>query len=127
MIAMKLARRLVLIAGLKPAACRFSPGTVFPPQLSRVKKMKINTTVRKRSLLLFFSLMAIFLPHRAKAQYYEIRHDTVDSFGWFGGDNRPGQMARSVGVGQSVLIDTAMTVERCMILSNLIFWTMLAI
>jgi hypothetical protein len=45
------------------------------------------------------------------AQPHEIKHETINAFGWFGGDNRPNQQ-RSVGVGQSVLIDTAMTVAR---------------
>jgi acetyl esterase/lipase len=44
------------------------------------------------------------------AQPHEIKHETINAFGWFGGDNRPNQQ-RSAGVGQSVLIDTAMTVR----------------
>ncbi|MDZ7363864.1 MAG: hypothetical protein ONB46_24585 [candidate division KSB1 bacterium] len=44
------------------------------------------------------------------AQIHEINHETVNAYGWFGGDNRPNQQ-RTVGVGQSVLIDTAMTVR----------------
>jgi acetyl esterase/lipase len=46
----------------------------------------------------------------AVAQLYEIKHDVVNAYGWFGGDNRPMQQ-RTVGVGQSVLIDTTMTVK----------------
>lgn len=44
------------------------------------------------------------------AQFHEIKHDSISAYGWFGGDDRPGQQ-RNVGAGQSVLIDTAMTIE----------------
>jgi hypothetical protein len=39
---------------------------------------------------------------------YEILHDTLSATGWFGGDDRPGSQ-RNVGIGQSVRIDTAIT------------------
>jgi hypothetical protein len=42
---------------------------------------------------------------------YEIRHDTINASGWFGGDNRPGSGPRHVGVGQSVLVDTPLTLN----------------
>ncbi len=54
----------------------------------------------------FFLFVSCFLFNIAHAQgIYEVRHDTMNASGWFGGDNRPAS-ARSVGVGQSVTIDT---------------------
>jgi hypothetical protein len=41
------------------------------------------------------------------AQNYEILFDTFNASGWFGGDNRPTNGPRHVGVAQSVLIDSA--------------------
>ena len=58
-------------------------------------------------LFLFF-----ILPGRdLTAQSYEAKFDSVNAFGWFGGDNRETQGPRHVGVGQSVLIDTSITLE----------------
>ncbi|MDZ7291769.1 MAG: T9SS type A sorting domain-containing protein [candidate division KSB1 bacterium] len=63
------------------------------------------------SFLALAALLLATLNSRALfAQFYEIKHETVNAYGWFGGDNRPNQR-RTVGVGQSVLIDTAMTVR----------------
>ncbi|MDZ7291770.1 MAG: alpha/beta hydrolase fold domain-containing protein [candidate division KSB1 bacterium] len=63
------------------------------------------------SFLALAALLLATLNSRALfAQFYEIKHETVNAFGWFGVDNRPNQR-RTVGVGQSVLIDTAMTVR----------------
>ncbi|RMD58837.1 T9SS C-terminal target domain-containing protein [Candidatus Parcubacteria bacterium] len=45
------------------------------------------------------------------AQTYEVKFDSVNAFGWFGGDNRQTQGPRHVGVGQSVLVDTSITLE----------------
>ncbi len=42
----------------------------------------------------------------------ESRFDTINAYGWFGGDDRPGFSPRHVGVGQSVLIPTSMTLSR---------------
>ena len=41
------------------------------------------------------------------AQNYEILFDTHNASFWFGGDNRPGNGPRHVGVRQSVLVDSA--------------------
>ena len=43
---------------------------------------------------------------------YVIAHEITTASGWFGGDARPGVGPRNSGVGQSVLVDRAMTVER---------------
>jgi acetyl esterase/lipase len=61
-------------------------------------------------LLLALVLHTGFGPDVLLAQLYEIKHETVNASGWFGGDNRPMQQ-RTVGVGQSVLIDTTMTIR----------------
>ena len=45
------------------------------------------------------------------AQPYEVKIDSINAFGWFGGDNRQTQGPRHVGVGQSVLVDTSITLE----------------
>ncbi len=44
------------------------------------------------------------------AQQHSINQDIIDATGWFGGDDNPAS-PRNVAVGQSVLIDKAMTVE----------------
>ncbi len=59
--------------------------------------------------LLFIVLMSI-LCHDLMAQTYEAKFDSINAYGWFGGDNRPDQR-RTVGVGQSVLIDTSITLN----------------
>ncbi|MBI5646113.1 MAG: hypothetical protein HY962_04210 [Ignavibacteriae bacterium] len=46
----------------------------------------------------------------ASAQTHIIAQESMDASGWFGGDNRPNSR-RTVGVGQLVLMDTAMTVR----------------
>ncbi len=42
----------------------------------------------------------------------EARYNTINAYGWFGGDNRPSFTPRHIGVGQSVLIPTSMTLTR---------------
>ena len=61
----------------------------------------------RRSLAVIMLAFACFIGRTGIAQTnYEILHDTFNASGWFGGDNRTGSN-RSVGVGQSVLIDTS--------------------
>lgn len=56
-------------------------------------------------------LIASFVQQFAHAQgIYEVRHEIMNASGWFGGDNRPGN-TRSVGVAQSVQIDTPVTLN----------------
>lgn len=54
--------------------------------------------------------LAAAMSNLAAAQTHEIKHDSLSAYGWFGGDDRPNQR-RHVGIGQSVRVDTAMTVE----------------
>lgn len=57
----------------------------------------------------FFTVALFFFGATVSAQTaYEILHDTYTAGAWFGGDNRPGS-SRSAGVGQSVLVDTSIT------------------
>ncbi len=62
----------------------------------------------------FFHIMLMILTsiscHELMAQSYEVKFDSINAYGWFGGDNRPMQQ-RTVGVGQSVLIDTSITLN----------------
>jgi hypothetical protein len=72
--------------------------------------LEVDMKCRLRRLSLLFlavaALHVVCTPARAQGTY-EIRHDTISASGWFGGDNRQGANHRSVGVGQSVLIDSA--------------------
>ncbi len=65
---------------------------------------------RFSSLALAALLLASLGSPALFAQFYEIKHEIINAYGWFGGDNRPMQQ-RTAGVGQSVLIDTTMTVR----------------
>jgi hypothetical protein len=53
--------------------------------------------------LLIFSTFLI-------AQNYEIKHDSLNASGWFGGDDRPGQQ-RNVAITQSILVEEPVTLE----------------
>ncbi|WP_304132318.1 T9SS type A sorting domain-containing protein [Ignavibacterium album] len=64
--------------------------------------MIINFTKRLFTILLFTSI--------SFAQNYEIKFDSLNASGWFGGNNRPGQQ-RNVAVAQSVLITEPITLE----------------
>lgn len=59
--------------------------------------------------LALFTLMSIVSADLA-AQTYEVKFDLINAYGWFGGDNRP-MSQRTVGVGQSVFIDTSITLN----------------
>jgi hypothetical protein len=59
--------------------------------------------------LLLVMLMCISC-HELAAQAYEVKFDSINAYGWFGGDNRPMQQ-RTIGVGQSVFIDTSITLN----------------
>ncbi len=65
--------------------------------------------LQKLALIILVSISVSFAT--LNAQSYEILFDTHNASGWFGGDNRPGFGPRHVGVGQSVLIDTARTLN----------------
>lgn len=57
--------------------------------------------------LLLVVLMSISC-HELLAQTYEVKFDSINAYGWFGGDILH---PRHVGVGQSVLIDTSITLN----------------
>ncbi|MFN3693571.1 MAG: T9SS type A sorting domain-containing protein [Ignavibacterium sp.] len=64
--------------------------------------MIVNFTKRLLTILLFTSI--------SFAQNYEIKFDSLNAGGWFGGDNRPGHQ-RNMVVAQSVLITEPITLE----------------
>ncbi len=49
-------------------------------------------------------LIGLMLSNFLFAQNYEIKYDSLNAYGWFGGDNRPGHQ-RNVAVAQSVTIE----------------------
>jgi len=65
--------------------------------------------LQKLALIILMSISVSFTT--LNAQSYEILFDTHNASGWFGGDNRVANGPRHVGVGQSVLIDTAITLN----------------
>ena len=71
----------------------------------------MHKTGFKHHLLFFIVALAIAFPNLVMAQFHEIKHDSLNASGWFGGDNRPNQGPRHVGIAQSVRIDTALTVD----------------
>jgi hypothetical protein len=64
--------------------------------------MLFNFTKILLTIILFTSL--------SFAQNYEIKFDSLNASGWFGGDDRSGQQ-RNVAVAQSILIDEPITLE----------------
>jgi len=69
----------------------------------------VKNVLRKLGLIILISISVSFIP--LNAQSYEILFNTHNASGWFGGDNRTGIGPRHVGVGQSVLIDTSITLN----------------
>jgi hypothetical protein len=65
--------------------------------------------LQKLALIILVGISVSF--STLNAQSYEILFDTHNASGWFGGDNRPGFGPRHVGVSQSVLIDSAITLN----------------
>jgi hypothetical protein len=65
----------------------------------------------KRALRFFMAAIATLTPALLMAQFHEIKHDSINAYGWFGGDDRPAGGPRHVGITQSVRIDTALTVN----------------
>jgi len=58
-------------------------------------------------------LFSIFILYSGVlAQSYEVKFDSINTAAWFGGDDRSNIGPRHVGVGQSVTIDTSITLER---------------
>jgi len=71
----------------------------------------MHKTVIKHHLLFLIAALAMAIPNLVMAQFHEIKHDSLNASGWFGGDNRPNQGPRHVGIAQSVRIDTALTIN----------------
>jgi len=69
----------------------------------------VKYILQKLILIILVGISVSFIP--LNAQSYEILFDTHNASGWFGGDNRVLNGPRHVGVGQSVLIDTAITLN----------------
>lgn len=65
--------------------------------------------VMQRAVLILF--VGLFLCGVIKAQDYEIKYDTLNASGWFGGDNRTCCGPRDIGIGQSVLVDSTITLN----------------
>jgi hypothetical protein len=71
--------------------------------------------IEGRKMKMFFNsckliFILILLSNLSFAQSFEIKFDTLNASGWFGGDNSPGQH-RNVVVAQSVLINQPVTLE----------------
>jgi len=59
------------------------------------------------------SLLLVLVTHRGLAQEHTISQEINNTSGWFGGNNsQTGFSPRNVGIGQSVLIDSAITLAR---------------
>ncbi len=69
----------------------------------------VKNILQKLTLIILVSISVSFTS--LNAQSYEIIFDTFNASGWFGGDNRAVGGPRHVGVGQSVLIDSAITLN----------------
>jgi len=65
--------------------------------------------LQKLALIILVSFLVSFTT--LNAQSYEILFDTHNASGWYGGDNRVLFGPRDIGVGQSVLIDSAITIN----------------
>jgi len=65
----------------------------------------VKNILQKSAFIILVSISVSF--STLNAQSYEILFDTYNASGWFGGDNRPTNGPRHVGVAQSVLIDSA--------------------
>ena len=70
---------------------------------------KVKNILRKFVLVILAFILVSFTT--LNAQSYEILFDTYNASGWFGGDDRPGNGPRHVGYSQSVLIDSAITLN----------------
>lgn len=57
-----------------------------------------------------FIFLTIILNNQLFSQNYEIKNDSLNASGWFGGDDRPGQQ-RNVAIAQSVFIDEPINLE----------------
>jgi len=66
----------------------------------------VKTNMYALALFILMSIASVDLV----AQTYEVKFDSINAYGWFGGDNRP-QSQRTVGVGQSVPIDTSIALN----------------
>ncbi len=62
-------------------------------------------------VLLLLTLGSGLKPGTLNAQTYEAKFDSMNASGWFGGDNRTNNGPRNIGVGQSVLIDSSITLD----------------
>jgi len=69
----------------------------------------VKNILQKLALIILVSISVSFTS--LNAQSYEILFDTFNASGWFGGDNRVIGGPRDIGVGQSVLIDSAITLN----------------
>jgi|GEM_PF-1309137 len=65
----------------------------------------------KRLAARLFVIFLALMVGQAAAQTYEAKFDSMNASGWFGGDNRTNIGPRDIGVGQSVLIDTSITID----------------
>jgi hypothetical protein len=65
--------------------------------------------LQKLALIILVGISVSF--STLNAQSYEILFNTQNASGWFGGDNRVGFGPRHVGISQSVLIDSAITLN----------------
>ncbi len=61
-------------------------------------------------LILKILLLLIIFNSLIFSQNYEIKLDSANAYGWFGGDNRPGQQ-RNVAVAQSVTIEEPINLQ----------------
>jgi len=69
-------------------------------------RLRVWARINQSVLIVLMSISC----HELMAQTYEVKFDSINAYGWFGGDNRPTQQ-RTVGVGQSVFIDTSITLN----------------
>ena len=69
----------------------------------------VKNILGKLALIILVSILVSLTT--LNAQSYEILFDTHNASGWYGGDNRVANGPRDIGVGQSVLIDTAIIIN----------------
>jgi hypothetical protein len=72
------------------------------------------------SVSLLFAVLFVIISHDLHAQIHLIRQESIDAWGWFGGDDRP-DTDRNVGSGQRVLIDADMTINNFSLHFNQMF------
>lgn len=67
-------------------------------------------TLRNGTLIYFLFIPVFLLNSILQAQSYEIKFDSLNAFGWFGGDDNPNEQ-RNVAAAQSVTINLPINLE----------------